>query len=55
MSFDLILSIPSPLRTALLDESLSDIMGNSDAAWCYERDRIICPETKRFLFTSVLG
>jgi pilus assembly protein CpaF len=44
MSFDLILPFLRPIEPLLLDESVSEIMGNPDASWWYERDGIICPE-----------
>ena len=44
MSFDLILPFLRPIEPLLLDESVSEIMGNPDATWWYERDGVICPE-----------
>jgi len=44
MSFDLILPFLRPIEPLLLDGSISEIMGNPDATWWYERDGIICPE-----------
>jgi pilus assembly protein CpaF len=44
MSFDLLLPFLRPIEPLLLDESISEIMGNPDASWWYERDGIICPE-----------
>jgi pilus assembly protein CpaF len=41
MSFELILSFLRPIEPLLLDESVSEIMGNPDATWWYERDGII--------------
>src|SRR6202167_1213117 len=41
MSFDLILPFLRPIEPLLLDESISEIMGNPDASWWYERDGII--------------
>ncbi len=41
MSFDLILPFLRPIEQMLLDESISEIMGNPDASWWYERDGII--------------
>ena len=41
MSFDLILPFLRPIEPLLLDESVSEIMGNPDATWWYERDGII--------------
>jgi pilus assembly protein CpaF len=45
MSFDLILPFLRPIEPLLLDESVSEIMGNPDATWWYERDGIVLPET----------
>ena len=44
MSFDLILPFLRPIEPLLLDESVSEIMGNPDATWWYERDGIVSPE-----------
>jgi pilus assembly protein CpaF len=44
MSFDLILPFLRPIESLLLDESVSEIMGNPDASWWYERDGIIHQE-----------
>ena len=44
MSFDLILPFLRPIEPLLLDESISEIMGNPDASWWYERDGILCRE-----------
>ena len=44
MSFDLILPFLRPIGPLLLDESVSEIMGNPDATWWYERDGIVRPE-----------
>src|SRR5271163_4989262 len=41
MSFELILPFLRPIEPLLLDESISEIMGNPDATWWYERDGII--------------
>ena len=43
MSFDLILPFLRPIEPLLLDESVSEIMGNPDASWWYERDGIVSP------------
>ena len=43
MSFELILPFLRPIEPLLLDESISEIMGNPDASWWYERDGIISP------------
>jgi pilus assembly protein CpaF len=44
MSFDLILPFLRPIEPLLLDDSISEIMGNPDASWWYERDGILCRE-----------
>jgi len=44
MNFDLLLPFLRPIAPLLLDQSISEIMGNPDASWWYERDGIICPE-----------
>ena len=44
MSFDLILPFLRPIEPLLLDDSISEIMGNPDTSWWYERDGIICQE-----------
>lgn len=41
MSFKLILPFLRPIESLLLDESISEIMGNPDASWWYERDGIV--------------
>jgi pilus assembly protein CpaF len=48
MSFELILPFLRPIEPLLLDESISEIMGNPDASWWYERDGIICRESSVF-------
>jgi len=40
----LILPFLRPIESLLLDESVSEIMGNSDASWWYERDGIVLQE-----------
>ena len=45
MSFELILPFLRPIETLLVDESVSEIMGNPDTTWWYERDGIVCPDT----------
>src|SRR6202522_3354088 len=45
MSFELILPFLRPIEPLLLDDSISEIMGNPDASWWYERDGIIRRET----------
>jgi pilus assembly protein CpaF len=42
MSFELIVPFLRPIEPLLLDESISEIMGNPDASWWYERDGILC-------------
>jgi pilus assembly protein CpaF len=44
MSFELILPFLRPIKSLLLDESVSEIMGNPDTSWWYERDGIVCRE-----------
>jgi pilus assembly protein CpaF len=44
MSFELILPFLRPIEALLLDDSISEIMGNPDASWWYERDGIIRQE-----------
>ena len=41
MSFELILPFLRPIEPLLLDESVSEIMGNPDSTWWYERDGIL--------------
>jgi pilus assembly protein CpaF len=41
MSFELILPFLRPIESLLLDDSISEIMGNPDASWWYERDGIM--------------
>src|ERR1700751_3433226 len=49
MSFELILPFLRPIEPLLLDESVSEIMGNPDASWWYERDGMMFREaTIRF-------
>ena len=38
MSFELILPFLRPIEPLLLDDSISEIMGNPDASWWCERD-----------------
>jgi pilus assembly protein CpaF len=45
MSFELILPFLRPIEPLLVDDSVSEIMGNPDATWWYERDGIVWPET----------
>jgi pilus assembly protein CpaF len=44
MSFELILPFLRPIEPLLVDESVSEIMGNPDNTWWYERDGIVWPE-----------
>ena len=44
MSFELILPFLRPIEPLLLDESISEIMGNPDTSWWYERDGIVRQE-----------
>jgi hypothetical protein len=44
MSFELILPFLRPIKSLLLDESVSEIMGSPDASWWYEPDGIVCRE-----------
>ncbi len=41
MNFELILPFLRPIEPLLLDESISEIMGNPDASWWYERDGVM--------------
>ena len=41
MSFELILPFLRPIEPLLLDDSISEIMGNPDSSWWYERDGIL--------------
>ena len=44
MSFELILPFLRPIEPLLLDDSISEIMGNPDSSWWYERDGIMLRE-----------
>ena len=44
MSFELILPFLRPIEALLLDEDVSEIMGNPDASWSCERDGKLCQE-----------
>src|ERR1700748_843452 len=44
MGLDLILPFLRPIEPLLLDETVSEIMGNPDASWWYERDGIVSRE-----------
>src|ERR1700679_4128154 len=48
MSFELMLPFLRPIEPLLLDDSISEIMGNPDASWWYERDGIIQREESVF-------
>src|SRR5258707_11452804 len=52
MSFELILPFLRPIEPLLLDDSISEIMGNPDASWWYERDGIMRQEA---LFNRLTG
>src|SRR6202161_1608866 len=41
MSFELILPFLRPIEPLLMDNTISEIMGNPDASWWYERDGIM--------------
>ena len=41
MSFELILPFLRPIESLLLDDGISEIMGNPDSTWWYERDGIV--------------
>jgi pilus assembly protein CpaF len=45
MSFDLILPFMRPIEPLLLDEEVSEIMGNPDSSWWVERGGKVRPET----------
>jgi len=45
MSFELILPFLRPIEALLLDECVSEIMGNPDAAWFYECEGRLCEES----------
>ena len=58
MSFDLILPFLRPIESLLLDDTVSEIMGNPDGIWWYERRGVIyaAPEVRfeiRQLLTSL--
>jgi len=44
MSFELILPFLRPIESLLLDESISEIMGNPDSRWSCEREGKLCEE-----------
>jgi pilus assembly protein CpaF len=41
MSFDLLLPFLRPIESLLLDEDISEIMGNPDSSWWFERDGVL--------------
>ena len=41
MSFDLIIPFLRPIESLLLDESVSEIMGNPDGSWWSEREGVV--------------
>ena len=49
MSFELILPFLRPIEPLLLDENVSEIMGNPDASWWYERDGIMFQRAEHFV------
>ena len=58
MSFELILPFLRPIQSLLLDDSVTEIMGNPDGIWWYERHGVlhVAPEVKfeiRQLLTSL--
>ena len=48
MSFELILPFLRPIEALLLDEDVSEIMGNPDSSWSCERDGRLCQEPTIF-------
>jgi pilus assembly protein CpaF len=44
MSFELILPFLRPIEPLLLEEDVSEIMGNPDSSWSCERDGKLCQE-----------
>ncbi len=54
MSFEFILPFLRPIESLLLDESVSEIMGNPDASWWYERDGIMLQKKTISFDTSKL-
>ncbi len=54
MSFELILPFLRPIEPMLLDDSISEIMGNPDASWWYERDGILQREKSVFFVADRL-
>jgi len=51
MSFDLILPFLRPIEGLLLDDGISEIMGNPDSTWWFERDGIL-HQAESISFTS---
>ena len=51
MSFELILPFLRPIEALLLDDGISEIMGNPDSTWWFERDGILHP-AQDISFTS---
>jgi hypothetical protein len=45
MSFEPVLPSLRPIKPLLLKESISEIIGNRDAPWWYERSGVLCRET----------
>ena len=49
MSFELILPFFRPIEALLLDDTVSEIMGNPDGVWWFEtRGQLACAEGVRF-------
>jgi len=44
MSYELILPFLRPIEPLLLDTSISEIMGNPDSTWWYEREGVLSPD-----------
>jgi pilus assembly protein CpaF len=54
MSFELILPFFRPIQALLLDDDVSEIMGNPDGSWSFERNgRLMPAEGVRFDFRSL--
>ena len=51
MSFDLIIPFLRPIEDLLLDDCISEIMGNPDSTWWFERDGIL-HQAESVSFTS---
>jgi pilus assembly protein CpaF len=54
MSFELILPFLRPIEALLLDESVSEIMGNPDSTWWYEREGRVRQDKTIFFDASKL-